>query len=87
MFVVRNSLPSVIEPPSNGTARILSLLLPSTSFPVNIVNVYAPTLSSSAEANGEFYEELDATIRNVSGTEHLYLLRDVNAQMGADDDL
>ena len=35
-FAVRNSLLPSVEPPSEGTARILSLRLTTTSGPVNI---------------------------------------------------
>ena len=85
-FAVRNSLLSAIEPPSKGTARLLSLRLTTTSGPLNILSAYAPRLSFSAEAQDEFYEELEAALGNVSKTEHLYLLGDFNARVGADHD-
>ena len=53
---------------------------------MNILSVYAPTLSSSAEAKDEFYEDLDTTIRDISATEDLYLLGDLNARVGSDYD-
>ena len=51
---------------------------------MNILSVYAPTLCSSAETKDEFYEELESTIREIPATEHLYLLGDFNARVGAD---
>ena len=48
-FAVKNSLLSAVEPPSQGTSRILSLRLSTSSGPVNILSAYAPTLCSPAE--------------------------------------
>lgn len=56
-FAVRNALLSSGEPPSKGTARILSLRLTTTSGPVNITSAYAPTLCSTAEAKDDFYSQ------------------------------
>ena len=56
-FAVRNTLLSSMEPPSQGTARILSLRLSTPSGPANIFSVYAPTLCATAEAKDAFYEE------------------------------
>ena len=53
---------------------------------MNILSVYAPTLSSSAEAKDEFYEDLETTIRDIPATEDLYLLGDFNARVGSDYD-
>ena len=58
-FAVKNSLLSSIEPPSEGSARMLSLRLTSTSGPVTIMSVYAPTLCSEEYTKDKFYEELD----------------------------
>ena len=85
-LAVKNSLLPEIEPPSKGTPRILLLRLSSSSGPVNILSIYAPTLSSSVEAKDEFYEELESTIKAIPPTEELYLLGDFNARIGADHD-
>ncbi|XP_037774603.1 craniofacial development protein 2-like [Penaeus monodon] len=85
-FAVKNSLLSTIEPPSTGSARILSLRLSTFSGPVNILSIYAPTLCSSAETKDQFYEELDTTIRDIPAMEQLYLLGDFNARVGSDRD-
>lgn len=82
-FAVRNSLISSIDPPSDGTARILSLRLTTNSGPVNIISAYAPTLCSSAEAKDNFYEELENAIKSTD-SEQLYLLGDFNARIGSD---
>ncbi|XP_037776944.1 craniofacial development protein 2-like [Penaeus monodon] len=67
----------------HGTAHILSLCLSTFSGPVNILNIYAPTLCSSAEIKDQFYEELDTTIRDFPAIEQLYLL---SARVGIDHD-
>ncbi|KAL8561522.1 hypothetical protein ACOMHN_057216 [Nucella lapillus] len=83
-FAVRNSLLCSIELPSEGTARILSLRLTTTSGPVNIMSVYAHTLCSAAEAKDEFYEGLETAIKKLPTSEYLYLLGDFNARIGLD---
>ncbi len=83
-FAVRNSMLSSIEPPSGGMPIILSLHLSTSSGPVNILSIYAPTLCSSAETKDTFYEELKTTIKEISTTEHLFLFGDFNARIGAD---
>ncbi len=83
-FAVRNSMLSSTEPPSGGQPRILSLHLSTSSGPVNIMSIYAPTLCSSAETKDQFYEELETTIKEIPITEHLFLLGDFNARIGAD---
>ena len=82
-FAVRNSLLSSVEPPSQGTERILSLCLTTSSGPTHIVSVYAPTLCSTSEAKDMFYEELEARIREITANDNLFLLGDFNARVGA----
>ncbi len=82
-FTVRNSILSSIESPSGGTPRILSIRLSTSSGPVNILSIYTPTLCSSGETKDTFYEELETTIKEIPTTEHLFLLRDFNAQIEA----
>ena len=83
-FAARNSLLSAVGPPCGGTAHILSLWLSTSSGPVNFLNIYVLTLCSLAENKDEFYKELESSIREIPATEHLYLLGDFNAQVGAD---
>ena len=83
-FAVRNSVLSSVEPPSKGTARILSLRLTTTSSPVNITSAYAPTLCSTAETKDDFYSQLETAIKEIPPSEHLYLLGDFNAWTGSD---
>lgn len=70
-LALKNSLLSAVESPSQGTPRILSLRLPSSSGPVNILSIYAPPLSFCLEVRDEFYEELEQSMRQSACT---YLL-------------
>ena len=45
-FAVRNNLLSSVEPPSNGSERILQLRFSTKSGPVTLFSVYAPTLNA-----------------------------------------
>ena len=85
-FAVRNSLSAAIEPPTEGTERILALRLSTTAGFVNLLSIYAPTLCSTSEAKDQFYEALDEAISRVPSTEGLLLLGDFNARVGADHD-
>ena len=82
-FAVRNSLLSGVEPPSSGRGCIPFHHLLTSLGPVIILSIYIPILCSLAENKDEFYEELESSIREISATEHLYLLGDFNASVGA----
>jgi len=47
----------------------MALCLNTTSGPVNLVSVYAPTLSATPNAKDEFYENLAFIIRNIPSSE------------------
>ena len=64
----------------------MTLHLNTTEGPATLISVYAPTLSASPEAKDEFYENLSSTLSNIPSTEHLFLLGDFNARVGADND-
>ena len=53
-FAVRNSLLSMIETGSNGSERLLTLLLNTTAGPLTLVSVYAPTMSATSDTKDEF---------------------------------
>ena len=83
-FAVRNNLLNMVEPGNNGSERLLTLRLNTTAGPVTLVSVYAPTLSATPDTKDEFYDQLSATISNISNKEQLILLGDFNARVGAD---
>lgn len=49
--------------------------------------MYAPTLYSSPEEIGQFYQDLDEELSKILKAEKPYLLRDFNAKVGADHDV
>ena len=85
-FAVRTSLEPMMEPPTAGSARLLSLRLNTNSGSVNFVAAYAPTLSSSHETKDHFYNDLDDLIKSLPSTENLFLLGDFNARVGSERD-
>ena len=54
--------------------------------PVTLVSAYAPTLTSMPETKDKFYINLSDVIRIIPDNEHLILLSDLNARVGADHD-
>ena len=86
-FAVRTSLLPTVTPPTGGNERLLCLRLNYTNGPVNLISVYAPTLSSSPEIKDCFYSELDGLISQIPQTEDVYLLGDFNARVGAEHDV
>lgn len=85
-FAVKNSLLSTVEPDGEGSERLLTLRLNTTTGPITLVSVYAPTLTSPPETKDLFYEKLSSVIRNIPDKEQLILLGDFNARVGADND-
>lgn len=84
-FAVRNSLLNMVEPGDKGSERLLTLRLHTSVGPVTLLSAYAPTLTSTPEAKDEFYTKLNDVIRDLR-SEHLILLGDFNARVGADHD-
>ena len=76
----------MVEPGSNGTERLLTLRLNTTTGPITLVSVYAPTLYSTPETKDQFYENLASVISSTPNKEQLILLGDFNARVGADYD-
>ena len=64
-FAVRNSLLSSLEPPFQGSERILSLGLMTSTRTTHVFSNYAPTLCASVEDKNAFYDDLEARIRVV----------------------
>ncbi|KAM7166307.1 craniofacial development protein 2-like [Macrochelys suwanniensis] len=74
-FAVRNSLLGMVEPGQQGTERLLPLQLHTSTGPVNLISVYAPTLGATRDTKDEFYDQLDTIIRSIPkeeqvGTDH-----------------
>lgn len=52
-------------------------------FPTTI-STYVPTLTNPEETKDRFYEDLNAVINSVPGTDKLIILGDFNARVGSD---
>ena len=83
-FAVRNTLLRMIEPPTDGTERLLTLRLSTVDGLVNLGCVNAPTLNSPGEVKDECCESLHAAIGKIPSSEHVFLHGDFNARVGAD---
>ena len=53
-FAVKNALLPMLNPPTGGSERILTVRLNTKSGPANLLSVYAPTLCSSPESKDKF---------------------------------
>ena len=83
-FAIRNTLLHMIEPLMCGTDRILTLRLCTSEGLENLVCIYAPTLQAKSEIKEQFYEQLDSVINTNPASEQIYLMGELNARVGAD---
>ena len=83
-FAIRSTLFPMVEHSTSGTEQILTLRLSTSLGFVNFVYTYAPTLLAAPEVKDQFYDQLDATINRIPASEHVYLIGDFNAMVGAD---
>ena len=83
-FAVKNSLLKMVEPPSNGSERILTMRLNTTTCPITLVSVYAPTNMATPEVKDKFYESLCASFQKLPPNDQVILLGDLNARVGSD---
>ena len=74
----------MIEPPNNGFERILTIRIKTTTCPVPLINVYAPTLMASFDTKDEFYEKFCTTFLKVSPKDQVNLLGDFYVHVGSD---
>ena len=76
----------MVDPGSGGSERTLTLRLNSTTDPVTLISVYAPTLSATPDTKDMFYENVASIIRNIPSKEQVVVLGDFNARVGEDQD-
>ena len=50
---------------------------------LHLVSVYAPTLPTEDQIKDEFYDRLNVTLNRIPVNDHLLLLGDFNARVGA----
>ncbi|XP_063588189.1 craniofacial development protein 2-like [Penaeus indicus] len=74
---------SVIEcVPTNE--RILKIRIAAKPRNISVVQIYAPTNSSSEEDIGEFYDALDDVLENTEKRDYIIVQGDWNCQIGSD---
>ena len=83
-FAVRNSLLDKVQLGDNGTERLLSMRLNTLDGPLNLLCVYAPTLTAPDDIKDSFYNQLETTIKDYQKQEALIILGDFNARVGDD---
>ena len=83
-FAVKNTLLPLIEPPQEGTERLLCINFSAQNRKVHIISAYAPTLTSSDEVKDQFYEELNCLLTQIPARDQIYILGDLNARIGND---
>lgn len=45
--------------------------------------LYAPALKAATKVKDQFYAQLDSVIKSIPAYEHIFILRDFNARVGA----
>lgn len=78
-FAIRNSLLGSIVPLKMGSEQVLSMQLYTTAGLVSIISAYAPTLTSTAKAKDNFYNDLNNVVNRVLANKPLFILGDFNA--------
>ncbi|KAL0812036.1 hypothetical protein ABMA28_009430 [Loxostege sticticalis] len=63
--------------------RIISIKLKASPMNLNLIQVYAPTSTSSAETSEQFYADLQTVIAKIPNRELLLILGDFNSKIGA----
>ncbi|XP_069176132.1 uncharacterized protein [Procambarus clarkii] len=83
-FAIRNRLLGSIVPPTEWSARIITLQLHTAAGMVSLINAYSTTLTSSTEAKDEIYDDLGLALRDTPQQEPDFLLGDFDARVGSD---
>jgi hypothetical protein len=85
-FAVKNTLLDRVQIGTKAIEHILCLQLSTTDVPVNLLYVYAPTLTASKDNKDNFYNQLDVFIKGIPDKEELIILGDFNARVGGNND-
>ena len=88
-FAVRTALVQSTQESSNAIdERLMTLRLPlAKNRFATIVSVYSPTVDSSDDVKGRFYDALYSTLRRLSQDDKIILLGDFNAKVGRNHDI
>ena len=66
------------------SSRIISARFDATPFKISVINVYAPTSSSSEEDVEAFYNDIEEALTQTDKKDILILTGDWNAKIGND---
>lgn len=75
-------MPTMVQPGSNDTERLLTLFLNANEGPVNLASVYAPSLSTTSQEPRTRCHHLE--YNKQSSNEQIISLSDFNAGVDAD---
>ncbi|XP_063895050.1 uncharacterized protein LOC135118051 [Helicoverpa armigera] len=85
-FAIKSTIVKKLpECPQYISDRIITLRLhlPNDNF-LNVISVYAPTMSNEDSVKDQFYEELCQCLTSIRSSEQILLLGDFNARVGRD---
>ena len=85
-FAVRNMLLIKVQLGSSATECLLSLQLNTKVWPVNLLFVYAPTLTALNDIKDNLYSQLDTIIKRFPKQKDLVILSDFNACIRCDNE-
>ena len=83
-FAVKKKYNDKIESVGEGSERLLVRRIQTTDGPVILISAYVPTEGSPSEDKDQFYEQLDDLMNTIRTHEHVILMGDFNAMVGAD---
>ncbi|XP_068703944.1 craniofacial development protein 2-like [Montipora capricornis] len=84
-FAVANKLlkDHLVDTPVGTSERIMQMKINCAATPVHLISVYAPTLPSEDLVKDVFYDTLNAVLSRIPPDDHVALLGDFNARVGA----
>ena len=85
-FAIRNMLLNKVQLGSSATDHLLSLQLNTADGPINLLWVYAPTLTAPDDIKDDFYSQLDTIIKRFPKQEDLVILGAFHAHIGSDNE-
>lgn len=83
-FAVRNALIDSIQTPYAISDRLSVLQLNTHQGAVKILSAYAPTLAAAPAEKDSFYNQIEDVLKDVTVSERVVLLGDMNARIGND---
>lgn len=76
----------MVELGKNGSERLLTLRLNTTTGPITLLSIYAQTLNATFETKDQFYDNLSSVINSIPAKKQLIHLGAFNVRVGAEND-